>query len=96
MNENTNEVVVEKAKRNSPSPEQFCLIWNASDSRQDVLKRIKAAGFDEMSYNAMIARHKQYSASGANLKEIKAANRGKRVDVSAINAAIAAAEQPSA
>ena len=77
----------EKAK-NSPDAVQFAQIWNASESRKDALKRFEAAGFD-MSYSAMVARVKTYKERQIALKEIAAAPRGRRLDVAAVNAAIA-------
>lgn len=88
----TTPVVEQKKKRNSPDATQFAQIWNASDSRKDVLKRLAAAGFD-MTYSAMVARHKSYTKQGIHLKNIAAADRGRRLNVAAVNAVL---DQPQA
>lgn len=83
----------EKHNRNSPDAVEFARIWNASESRADALTRFANAGYD-MSYSAMVARVKAYGERGVHLKEIKPAARGRRLDVSAVNAAIDAQTAP--
>jgi hypothetical protein len=79
----------ERHSRHSPDAVEFVRIWNESSSRQDALTRFKTAGYD-MTYTAMVAREKSYRGKGVQLKQIDPAPRGKRLDVNAINQAIAA------
>jgi len=87
-------VTTEKHNRNSPDATAFANIWNESSSRKDALARFANAGFD-MSYSAMVARVKSYKTRGIHLKEIAPADRGRRLDVAAVNAAIDANAQPA-
>jgi hypothetical protein len=83
-------------KANSPSGLDFARAWNHPEvkTRQDVIKRLQSQGF-AMSYSALVNRAKSYTdperAGGAiNLKELEEGQRGRRVDATAINEALAA------
>jgi len=73
--------------RNSPDAVAFATIWNASSSRKDALARFATAGYT-MSYSAMVARVKSYKNRDIHLKDIAPADRGRRLDVAAVNAAL--------
>lgn len=90
-NETTAPTVVKPAR---VSAEQFSKIWNASESRNDVIARLATAGF-VMTYSAVVARAKTYKEAGANLKDMPHAPKGKRIDVAALNAKLAEPSQPT-
>ena len=104
MNENENGVavvtpVVENRrgpKKNSPSALQFALAWNSPEvkTRADVITKLTKDGF-AMSYSALVNRAKSYTdpdrpGGPINLKTLTEGQRGRRVDSTDINAAIAA------
>lgn len=74
-----------KPRGPSPSQEQFGLVWNAASDRNDVIKRLAAAGFT-VSYSAMVARAKSLKEKGVHLKDMPALKRGRQTDVAALNA----------
>lgn len=88
MNENE---VVEKVKRNSPSREEFAVIWNTAESRNDALQRFQNAGFD-VKYGGMLARYKNLKSNGVNLKDMPYSPRGRRINAAAINQVLAQLE----
>lgn len=95
---NVNEVAKTRkprAKRTTPSASQeaFCLIVNASENRKDAIAQLANAG-TPMKDSAFIARYTSYIKRGVTLKEFPPAPRGKKLDVAALNAAIAASATP--
>lgn len=79
----------------SPSPIEFALIYNASSSRQDAVKRFAAQNF-HMSYGSVLARVKSYTdptreGGVIKLKDMPQGQRGRHVDAAEVNAAIEAA-----
>lgn len=96
--------VVDKPKRGrkpprdgykSPSALEFCLIYNQASSNQDALAKFEAAKF-EMSYGSLLARVNGYTdptrkGGAIKLKDMPAGQRGRKIDATAINAAIEAA-----
>lgn len=84
-------------KPNSPTALQFALAWNHPEvkTRQDVIKRLNDQGF-AMSYSALVNRAKSYTdpnrqGGPIKLKDLVEGQRGRRVDSTEINAALAQA-----
>lgn len=86
--EATAEATPQAQKRSSATPAEFAAAWNAASSRQEVVENLKAAGHT-LTYGAVVARAKSYKAQGVALKDIPAAQRGRKINVTALNAEIA-------
>lgn len=76
----------------SPTAVEFAMIYNASSSRQDAVKRFAGQNF-HMTYGSLLARVKSYtnpSRDGGpiNLKDMPAGQRGRHIDTAAVNKAI--------
>lgn len=79
----------------SPTAVEFALIYNASSSRQDAVKRFAGQNF-HMTYGSLLARVKSYTnpqrdGGPIKLKDMPAGQRGRHIDTAAVNAAIEAA-----
>lgn len=90
--------VAEKSKRGrkpipeglkSPTALEFALVYNAASSRQDAVAAFAKQGF-HMTYGSLLARVKSYTEgpNKVNLKDMPAGQRGRKIDVDAINKAI--------
>lgn len=83
-----------KPRAKSAPQDVFCLAWNHATSRQDAIQRLSDAGYPT-SYTALVARQKALSAKGVHLKDMPAAQRGRKTDVAALNAVLDAAQTPA-
>lgn len=79
--------------------ELFAQVWNTSNSRQEALDTFKAKGYT-LKYGSLGARVKSFRKAGVTMKEMPRAStvgrKGKKLDVSKLNAAVAAVLQPAA
>ena len=96
MNENETSVLEVEApapvvaELKSPSVLEFCTIVNSCTKRKEAIARFQAEGY-HMTYAALVARIKNYTGKGYNVKSLKGA-RGAVDNVEEVNAKLAQLE----